>query len=72
MLSNQQLKELFKEAEEQGFISDEYKDRNDQYAPCNSECDECPASPACEQLSVSKDYKTFVANYKELYNVNTI
>jgi len=57
--------ELFVQAQEEGFVTD-LEDASE----CNSECQNCPASPACEELSMDSNgesnYSVFVANYKEL------
>jgi len=68
MLSTGELKLAFSLAEEEGFIeSDTLGDPDHDFA-CDSECDECPASPACAQLTENTgEYITFMENYKKLY-----
>lgn len=61
-LTKQELKQAFKDAVESGHV--EYFDKNK--VECSSECENCPASEACEQLSEKQDYKTFLINYREL------
>ena len=63
MLTDHQLKELYKEAEKEGFVTGPKPD------DCNQMCDECPAGPACDQLSEGQDYPKFIENFKELYRV---
>ena len=61
MLSDKELMEKYREAEVTGHVTD----INDPGA-CTSECDECPAGPACDQLAEGGDYQVFVKNYMEL------
>ena len=59
MYNKAELIKMFVEAREQGFV------KSLSTCECNQECDECPASEACAQLSAG-DYKTFVTKYKKL------
>ncbi len=49
---------MFTQAYREGIITDLAD------CECASECEECPAGPACEQISNKGDYSTFVHNYK--------
>ena len=68
MLNDKKLKELFEEAYKIGYITDL------KTSECVSDCDECPAGPACMQLSTNDDgtgdYPLFLVNYKELMEDN--
>jgi len=63
MLSDEAMRNMFRDAEEEGYITDLMKAEE-----CNSGCETCPAGDACEQLAEGKDYKKFVKNYKELWD----
>jgi len=61
MGKNTIVKEL-ERAKESGFIFEFFE--ND--FECTQECDECPASEACTQLSNHGHYDVFVTNYRTL------
>ena len=63
-MNNNELLELYQEAYKQGFVYDIEKPNG-----CVSDgCTDCPAVPACRQLSEypHSEYETFVKNYKAL------
>jgi len=63
-MHNVELARLFMEADEQGFLGD----INDTGA-CNDECSTCPASPACNQMSMNgESYEHF----KHLYHTEVL
>ena len=63
-LTNQEMLEQYNEA----VVTEHVTDLNN-VAECDSECDNCPANPACTQLAYNheketSDYKVFVTNFK--------
>jgi len=73
MLTNDEMKAAIELAKDKGFIDESCRDIDDeQYMPCNSECDNCPASDTCLQLSNNQNYETFVKNYKKLMEVEDV
>jgi len=64
-LTNQEMLEQYNEAIIIGKVRNL---RNN--CECDSECDNCPANPACTQLAYNheketSDYKVFVTNFKK-------
>ena len=69
MLSGKELKQMFQEAVEDGYITN-----LDNYAECTgrkptTDCHDCPAYSACEQLAGGTEgtYKQFKENFDKLY-----
>ncbi len=63
MLADEEMRNMFRDAEEEGYITDLMNDNE-----CNSQCETCPAGDACEQLAEGKEYANFVKNFKELWD----
>ncbi len=58
-MTNTEMAQLFINAQDEDFITGLFN----QHHECNSECEDCPASPACEQLAEDKDFAKFSKNY---------
>ncbi len=61
-MHNVELAELFIEADKQGFLGN-----IEDTGACNDECDTCPASPACIQMSDNGEGGKSYPRFKELY-----
>ena len=66
MLSNTEMLEAIELAKEQGFISEEYRESEEDPMPCDSSCTKCPASKTCKQLTDGKNYSNFLVNCNKL------
>ncbi len=61
IMKDYELIEKYEAAEETGHVTDIHHANG-----CNSECDDCPASDACKQLSAGGQYSLFVVKYAKL------
>ncbi len=67
-LTNEEMIKMYEDARELDFIDESHRNNGDtEYdpTPCNSQCNQCPASTACEQLSAGR-YATYIVNYEKM------
>jgi len=65
-LTSIQMADMFIQARDEGFCGDLTNPHD-----CISECDNCPASPACRFLSLNGDYEAFKENYADIIPIIT-